>query len=116
MINLVTGGAGFIGSNLINKLLSIGEIVICIDNFSTGHERNISKFFENSNFKLIEGNICNPFNLKTDRIWHLASPASPDYYQENPIETSNTIFNGTQNVLEIARQNHAEILKMMNFK
>jgi len=110
LINLVTGGAGFIGSNLINKLLSSGEIVICIDNFSTGHKRNISEFFGNSNFSLIEGNICNPFNLKTDRIWHLASPASPDYYQENPIETAKTIFNGTQNVLEIAKKNKSPIL------
>ena len=110
MINLVTGGAGFIGSNLIQKLLNDKEKVFCIDNFCTGSKRNIEHFIDHPNFTFINQDICKPINLNVDRIWHFASPASPIYYQENPIETTKTIFLGTQQMLEMAKKNNCRIL------
>ena len=80
MRNLVTGGAGFIGSNLIDKLIKNGENVTCLDNFTTGNKINIRDWEKDSNFTLIEHDIINPINLEVDRIWHLACPASPQYY------------------------------------
>ena len=91
-INLVTGGAGFIGSNLINLLLSKGEKVICLDNFSTGSKDNIMNFHEFDNFEFMETNILNPIDIKVDKIWHFACPASPKYYYKNSIETTRICF------------------------
>ncbi len=110
MRNLITGGAGFIGSNLIYKLINEGEKIICLDNFSTGNYKNISSFLGNPNFELIEHDLTKYKNLDIDRIWHLGSPASPAYYQKNPIKTSKTIFLGTLNMLELAKKNNARIL------
>ena len=110
MINLVTGGAGLIGSHLIDKLLSRDEKVICLDNFHTGSNLNLERFEKKNNYKFIEHNIIDPFNLNVDRIWHLASPASPLKYQKDPILTSKIIIFGSFNVLEIARKNKAQIL------
>ena len=110
MINLVTGGAGFIGSNLIQKLIENKENVICLDNFSTGSYKNIEKWLQNKNFQLIKHNVIEPIDLKVNRIWHLACPASPLHYQDDPIATSKTCFLGAYNMLNLAKKNRAKIL------
>ena len=104
MINLVTGGAGFIGSNLIQKLIENKENVICLDNFITGSHKNIEKWQGNNRFQLIQHNVIEPIDLKVNRIWHLACPASPLHYQNNPIETSKTSFLGSYNMLNLAKK------------
>ena len=106
----MTGGAGFIGSHLINKLIKEGEEVICLDNFFTGNIENINFCINNANFHLIEHDIINPISIKVDKIWHLACPASPRAYQSEPIKTSKVCFIGTYNLLELARENNAEFL------
>ena len=88
MNNLVTGGAGFIGTHLIKKLLKNHETVVCVDNFYSSNKLNIEQFFSSKNFTFIEKDITEKFNIKTDRVWHLACPASPRYYEKNPIKTS----------------------------
>ena len=110
MRNLVTGGAGFIGSHLINHLIKDDEKVICIDNFYSGRKFNISKWENNPNFEFIHHDIINPINLDVDRIWHLACPASPSFYQKNPIKTTKTNFLGTLNMLGLAKRLKAKIL------
>ena len=110
MRNLITGGSGFIGSFLADRLLSANENVICIDNLSTGTIHNISNYFSNPNFKFIEHDITEEINLSVDRVWHFASPASPMHYKRDPISTSKINFIGTNNILEIARNNNAKIL------
>ena len=107
MKNLVSGGAGFVGSHLIDKLLDNDQEVICLDNFSTGDKRNISHHLNNKKFSLINQNVTKKINTKVDRIWHLACPASPIHYQKNPIETSKTCFLGTYNLLNLAKENNA---------
>ena len=109
MRNLVTGGAGFIGSNLIEKLIKNGENVTCLDNFTTGNKFNIRDWEKDSNFTLIEHDIINPINLEVDRIWHLACPASPQYYLKNPLETSKSNFLGTLNMLNLAKELNIKI-------
>ena len=111
MRNLITGGAGFIGSNLIDKLINSGERIICLDDFSTGNFNNIKTFLGNPNFKLIEHDLTIYINLDIDRIWHLGSPASPAYYQNHPIETTKSIFLGTLNMLQLAKNNNARTCK-----
>ena len=110
MRNLVTGGAGFIGSHLIKRLLSDHQEVICLDNFFTGRKDNLDKFISNKNLKIIEHDIINPLFLEVDRIWHLACPASPVHYQFNPIKTSKTSFLGTYNMLGLAKKVNARFL------
>ncbi len=110
MKHLVTGGAGFIGSHLINNLINKGEEVICLDNFFTGNIENIKFFINNNKFDLIEHDIIDPISIKVDKIWHLACPASPRAYQLDPIKTSKVCFLGTYNLLELARENNAEFL------
>ena len=110
MKHLVTGGAGFIGSHLINKLINEGEEVICLDNFFTGNIENIKFFINNTKFDLIEHDIVDPISVKVDKIWHLACPASPRAYQSDPIKTAKVCFLGTYNLLELARENNAEFL------
>ena len=109
MKNLVTGGAGFLGSHLIDKLIARGERVVCIDNLSTGNINNISHLFENDSFEFIEHDVINPTNISCDRIWHLACPASPIQYQRDPIKTTKTSFLGTYNMLGLALSNKARI-------
>ena len=82
--NIVTGGAGFLGSHLVERLINDGEEVICLDNFFTGHKLNIFHLFDNPNFEFIRHDITEPILLEADRIWHLACPASPVHYQYNP--------------------------------
>ena len=108
--NLITGGSGFIGTNLSKRLLSKGEKVICIDNFSTCEKTNINAFIDHPNFELIEHDILDPIMIEADIIWHLACPASPKDYQVDPIRTSRTCFIGTYNMLELARKIKAKLL------
>ncbi len=108
--NLITGGAGFLGSNLVSKLLKRGEKVICLDNCFTGREKNIEKWLTYKNFQFIKHDVINPINLEVDKIWHLACPASPRSYQKDPIKTLKTSFLGTYNMLELARKNGSKIL------
>ncbi|WP_269623082.1 UDP-glucuronic acid decarboxylase family protein [Prochlorococcus marinus] len=110
MKNLVTGGSGFVGSHLIDRLMNSGEEVICIDNLSTGREQNIEQWQNNERFKLIKHDIVDPIQLEVDRIWHLACPASPKHYQSNPIKTAKTCFLGTYNMLGLARRTKARLL------
>ena len=110
MKNLVTGGAGFLGSHLIDNLIKKNEKVICLDNYYTGTSKNIEKWLNHPNFKLIEHDITDPIQIETDKIWHLACPASPLHYQLDPIKTARTSFLGTYNMLELATKVHAKIL------
>ena len=108
--NLVTGGAGFLGSHLVDHLMEAGEEVICLDNYFTGRKANIYKWLENPKFELIRHDIIEPIQLEVDRIWHLACPASPVHYQSNPIKTAKTSFLGTYNMLGLANRVNARIL------
>ena len=108
--HIVTGGAGFLGSHLIDKLMSKGHEVICLDNFFTGNKENIVKWIDNPKFELIRHDITEPILLEADKIWHLACPASPLHYQYNPIKTSKTSFLGTLNMLGLAKRIKAKIL------
>tara|TARA_B100000963_G_scaffold309147_1_gene284969 strand:- start:1119 stop:2060 length:942 start_codon:yes stop_codon:yes gene_type:complete len=108
--NLVTGGAGFLGSHLIDQLMKANEEVICLDNYFTGTKKNISHWIGHPNFELIRHDVTQPIYLEVDRIWHLACPASPIHYQSNPIKTAKTSFLGTYNMLGLARRVNARIL------
>lgn len=110
MINLVTGGTGFIGSKLIERLLSFGEKVICMDDLSIGSINQISKFKSDNNFKFLEHNVEKPIDIKVDKIWHFASLVAPKIYMEKPIKTLNTCFVGSKNMLELALKNKSKIL------
>lgn len=101
---LVTGGAGFIGSHLIDRLMAAGNDVICLDNFYTGHKRNILKWIGNPYFEVIRHDITEPIRLEVDQIYHLACPASPIHYQYNPVKTIKTNVMGTLNMLGLAKR------------
>lgn len=107
---LVTGGAGFIGSHLIDRLMAQGHEVICLDNFYTGHKRNIQKWLDRPYFELIRHDITEPIRLEVDQIYHLACPASPVHYQYNPIKTIKTNVMGTINMLGLAKRVKARFL------
>ncbi|MGF1590559.1 MAG: UDP-glucuronic acid decarboxylase family protein [Pleurocapsa sp.] len=107
---LVTGGAGFIGSHLIDRLMKQGHDVICLDNFFTGHKRNILHWLENPYFELIRHDITEPIRLEVDQIYHLACPASPVHYQYNPVKTIKTNVMGTLNMLGLAKRVKARFL------
>ena len=108
--NLITGGSGFLGSNLIKKLLKKEEEVICLDNFFTGTKKNIQEFINHQDFEFIRHDVTEPIKLEVDKIWHLACPASPIFYQYNPIKTTKTSFMGTYNMLGLAKRVGAKIL------
>ncbi len=108
--NLVSGGAGFLGSHLIDRLMQNNEKVICIDNYFTGEKSNIQKWLNHPNFEIIRHDVTEPIQLEVDKVWHLACPASPVHYQSNPIKTSKTIFLGTYNMLGLARRVGADFL------
>ncbi|MCC3501079.1 MAG: GDP-mannose 4,6-dehydratase [Microcoleus sp. PH2017_15_JOR_U_A] len=101
---LVTGGAGFIGSHLIDRLMAQGHEVVCLDNFYTGTKRNILKWMDNPYFELIRHDITEPIRLEVDQIYHLACPASPIHYQYNPVKTIKTNVIGTMNMLGLAKR------------
>ncbi len=108
---LVTGGAGFIGSHLCERLLSMGNEVICLDNFFTGRKENIVKLLDNPYFEVLRHDIINPIDVEVDRIYNLACPASPVHYQFNPIRTVQTNVVGATNVLELAKRIKARVLQ-----
>ena len=110
MQNLITGGAGFLGSHLVERLLEANEEVICLDNFYTGTKKNILRFVNNPKFEIIRHDVTQPIQLEIDRIWHLACPASPVHYQFNPIKTAKTSFLGTYNMLGLAKRVNARLL------
>jgi UDP-glucuronate decarboxylase len=107
---LVTGGAGFIGSHLIDRLMNEGHEVICLDNFYTGHKRNILQWFDHPYFELVRHDITEPIRLEVDQIYHLACPASPVHYQFNPVKTIKTNVMGTLNMLGLAKRVKARFL------
>jgi UDP-glucuronate decarboxylase len=108
---LVTGGAGFIGSHLCERLLNDGHDVLCLDNFFTGSKKNIAPFLRNPNFELIRHDITHPILLEVDRIYNLACPASPIHYQYNPVKTIKTSVMGTIHMLGLAKRVKARILQ-----
>ena len=109
-IHLVTGGAGFLGSHLVDRLMESGEEVICLDNYFTGRKANIARWIGHPRFELIRHDVTEPIKLEVDRIWHLACPASPVHYQFNPVKTAKTSFIGTYNMLGLARRVGARLL------
>ena len=108
---LVTGGAGFLGSHLCERLLDEGHYVICLDNYFTGQKRNIFHLMENKYFELIRHDLVNPIFLEVDQIYNLACPASPIHYQYNPVKTIKTNVMGSINMLGLAKRVKAKILQ-----
>lgn len=108
---LVTGGAGFIGSNLTEKLLGKGNEVICLDNFFTGSKNNIIKFYDNPLFEFIRHDVTFPIYLEVDQIYNLACPASPINYQHDPVQTTKTSVHGAINMLGLAKRLNIKILQ-----
>lgn len=111
MRHLVTGGAGFIGSHLIDRLMADpANHVVCLDNFLSGSRKNVDPWLTHDRFELVDRDVCESIHVEVDRIWHLACPASPPLYQRNPIATSKTCVIGTLNMLELARHCGARLL------
>jgi UDP-glucuronate decarboxylase len=108
---LVTGGAGFIGSHLCERLVKQGHDVVCLDNFFTGSKRNIGHLLDHHNFELIRHDVTEPILLEVDRIFNLACPASPIHYQYNPVKTTKTSVMGAINMLGLAKRVRARILQ-----
>lgn len=108
---LVTGGAGFLGSHLCDKLLDKGDYVICLDNYFTGQRRNIFHLLENRHLEVIRHDLVNPIFLEVDQIYNLACPASPIHYQYNPVKTTKTSVMGAINMLGLAKRVNARILQ-----
>lgn len=107
---LVTGGAGFVGSHLVDCLMNQGHEVLCLDNFYTGNKTNIEQWFNNPRFELIRHDITEPIRLEIDQIYHLACPASPIHYQFNPVKTIKVNVMGTLNMLGLAKRVKARFL------
>lgn len=108
---LVTGGAGFVGSHLCERLLNKGDEVYCLDNFFTGQKRNVLHLLDNPYFELIRHDVTTPFFIEADEIYNLACPASPIHYQHNPIKTIKTSVLGAINMLGLAKRINAKILQ-----
>ncbi len=108
---LITGGAGFIGSHLCERLLNEGNEVICLDNFFTGSKQKVLHLMENHNFELVRHDVTMPYYAEVDEIYNLACPASPIHYQHNPIKTIKTSVMGAINVLGIAKRTKAKVLQ-----
>ena len=108
---LITGGAGFIGSHLCDRLLADGHEVICLDNFFTGRRANVSHLLENRSFELLRHDVIEPILLEVDQIYNLACPASPVHYQYNPVKTVKTNVMGAINMLGLAKRVRARILQ-----
>ncbi|KAI9342942.1 hypothetical protein BDR26DRAFT_859052 [Obelidium mucronatum] len=107
---LVTGGAGFVGSHLVDRLMVMGHQVIVADNFFTGFKRNVQHWIGHPNFELIRHDVVDPLIIEVDQIYHLACPASPPHYQHNPVKTIKTSMMGTLNMLGLAKRTKARIL------
>jgi UDP-glucuronate decarboxylase len=108
---LVTGGAGFLGSHLCERLLHDGHEVICLDNFFTGRKVNLSAFASNPRFELVRHDVIDPFKYEVDQIYNLACPASPPHYQYNPIKTTKTSVMGAINSLGLAKRVKARVFQ-----
>ena len=111
MPTLVTGGAGFLGSHLCERLVKQGEEVICLDNFFTGRRKNVAHLLDYKNFEVMRHDVVDPFKVEVDRIYNLACPASPIHYQYNPIKTVKTSVMGAINCLGLAKRLGARILQ-----
>ena len=107
---LVTGGAGFVGSHLVDRLMNQGHEVLCLDNFYTGTKDNILHWLDNPRFELIRHDITEPIRLEVDQIYHLACPASPVHYQYNPVKTTKVCVMGTLHMLGLAKRVKAKLL------
>jgi UDP-glucuronate decarboxylase len=108
---LITGGAGFLGSHLCEKILNNGDEVLCVDNFYTGRKGNIAHLLKNPNFELLRHDICFPLFVEVDEIYNLACPASPIHYQNNPVKTVKTSVHGSINMLGLAKRIKAKIFQ-----
>jgi len=108
---LVTGGAGFLGSHLCEKLLSLGHQVLCLDNYFTGRRENVSHLIQHPDFELVRHDVTEPIRLEVDQIYNLACPASPRHYQQNPIKTIKTSVMGAINVLGLAKRIGARVFQ-----
>src|ERR1700688_3227992 len=108
---LVTGGSGFLGSHLCERLLASGADVLCVDNFFTGVKRNIEHLLDHKNFELIRHDVTFPFYVEVDQIYNLACPASPVHYQHDPVQTTKTSVIGAINMLGLAKRLRARILQ-----
>jgi len=107
---LITGGAGFVGSHLTDRLMAQGHEVVVVDNFFTGRKANVEHWLHHPNFDLIRHDVIQPILLEVDQIYHLACPASPPHYQYNPVKTIKTSTMGTINMLGLAKRVKARIL------
>lgn len=108
---LVTGGSGFVGSHLCDRLVSAGDDVVCVDNFYTGDKGNIAHLLGQANFELIRHDVTFPLYLEVDQIYNLACPASPIHYQRDPVQTTKTSVHGAINMLGLAKRTGARILQ-----
>ena len=108
---LVTGGAGFLGSHLCERLLAQGHRVLCVDNFYTGNPRNVAHLADHPRFTLLRHDVTEPLQAEVDEIYNLACPASPVHYQREPVQTMRTSVLGALNLLELARRQDATILQ-----
>ena len=109
--SLVTGGAGFLGSHLCDRLISEGHDVLCLDNFYTGTKDNVAHLLSNPNFELVRHDVTFPFYVEVDEIYNLACPASPIHYQLNPVQTTKTAVHGAINMLGLAKRLRARIFQ-----
>jgi UDP-glucuronate decarboxylase len=107
---LVTGGSGFLGSHLCERLLKDGHEVVCLDNFFTGTRTNVEHLLDNHRFELFRHDVTTPLTMEVDEVYHLACPASPIHYQRNPVRTIRTAVEGTLNLLDLAREAKARIM------
>ncbi|UHS58225.1 SDR family oxidoreductase [Agrobacterium vaccinii] len=108
---LVTGGAGFLGSHLVERLLERGDEVLCVDNFYTGTRRNVEHLIGHPRFELMRHDVCFPLYVEVDEIYNLACPASPVHYQHDPVQTTKTSVHGAINMLGLAKRVGAKILQ-----
>ena len=108
---LITGGSGFLGSHLSEKMVKQGHDVICLDNFYTGNRANVQHLLEYPNFELVRHDVTFPYYVEVDRIYNLACPASPVHYQANPVQTTKTSVHGAINMLGLAKRTGARILQ-----
>ena len=108
---LVTGGAGFVGSHLCEKLLNLGHDVLCVDNYYTGSKENIKHLMKDNSFELLRHDVTFPLYIEADEIYNFACPASPLYYQKDPVQTTKTSVHGAINMLGLAKRLNAKILQ-----
>ena len=108
---LITGGAGFVGSHLCDRLIDAGHRVICVDNLYTGHRANVEHLLDHPKFLLLNHDVCEPLDMVVDEIYNLACPASPPFYQRDPVKTLQTSVQGAVNLLALAHRTGACILQ-----